>query len=238
MADVDTTRRKRFYKEVAVAPARGGAAWQVLLDGRMLRTPGKRELTVTRPDLAETIAAEWRAQGEHIDPGRMHLTRLVNSAIDGVSGREAEVRAAILAYGGSDLVCYLADGPRELIERQSQGWGRVHGWLKRAFGIELVLASGVMPVEQDADMLARLDTALGDPTALELAALHVLTSTTGSLVLALAVLHCEIDAAEAWRLAHIDEDYQIEKWGADAEAAARRERRWQEVQTAALALGT
>lgn len=235
MADVDTTRRKRFYKDVAIAELPAGG-WKVLLDGRSIRTPAKRELAVPRRDLAETIAAEWKMQAEFIDPGQMHLTRLVNSTIDGVTGREAEVREAILAYGGSDLICYLADSPRELIERQSHGWGPLHSWLKRAFGVELMLASGVMPVEQDAAMLARLDGAMGERTPLELAALHVLTSTTGSLVLALAVLHRQQDIADAWRLAHIDEDFQIEKWGRDAEAEARRDKRWQEVSTAARVL--
>ncbi len=236
MADVDTTRRKRFYKDVTVAEQQETAQWQVLLDGRGLRTPAKRQLVVPRRDLAEAIAGEWRSQGEHVDPGQMHLTRLVNSAIDGVTGREAGVRAAVLAYGASDLICYLADGPRELIERQSRSWGPLHSWVKRAFGVELVLSSGVMPVEQDRAMLARLDAALGHHPPLPLAALHVLTSATGSLVLALAVLHGQSSIADAWRLAHIDEDFQIERWGRDAEAEARRERGWQEVRTAASVL--
>lgn len=231
--------RKRFYTQVAVAEAEaggaggpGGTRFRITLDGRGLRTPARRELVLPSRALAEALAEEWRAQGATIAPASMPLTRIVNSALDGVTGREAEVRAAILAYGGSDLLCYLAQGPRELIERQSAGWGPVHTWIKQAFAVELVLAAGVMPVAQDTGMLARLETALGECRALELAALHVITSTTGSLLLALAVLHGRLTPAEAWALAHIDEDFQIEQWGEDAEASARRTRHWVETEAA------
>lgn len=228
--------RKRFYKDVAVGQA-DAEADRVMLDGRPIRTPAKRELTVPSRRLAEAIADEWRAQETFIDPGTMPLTRLVNSAIDGVADRAAEVREAILAYGSSDLICYLADGQPELVERQSRRWGDVHAWLKQAFGVELALAVGVMPVAQPDAMLARLDTALGERNPLELAALHVMTSSMGSLLLSLAVLHGRLSPAEAWALAHIDEDFQIEKWGGDDEAQARRERRSAEMEAACLVLG-
>ena len=233
-----TGARKRFYKEVAIAGAPDGTGFRVLLDGRGLRTPAKRELKLSRRALAEAVAAEWRTQGATIDPATMPLTRLVNSALDGVADKAAEVRAGIVAYGGSDLICYLAEGPRELIERQSRAWGQVHAWLKEELGVELALAAGVMPVAQDAAMLARLDAALGERDALELAATHVITTLTGSLLLALAVLHRRLSGEEAWRLAHIDEDFQIEKWGEDAEAAARRAQRWVEMQAACTILAS
>lgn len=230
--------RKRFYKDVTVAEAADAPSgvFRILLDGRPVRTPAKRELTMPNRELAEALAREWRAQKDTIDPGTMPLTRLANSAIDGVAERMAEVRASILAYGGSDLLCYLAEGPEELIERQSRRWGEIHAWIDQAFDIELELAAGVMPVAQDEAMLARLDAAMGERSPLELAALHVITSTTGSLLLALAVLHRRVSPADAWALAHLDEDFQIEKWGEDAEATARRGRRWAEVEAAALAL--
>ncbi len=229
--------RKRFYKDVTVAKSEADAkAFKVLLDGRGIRTPAKRELVLPNSRLTEAVAEEWRAQDTVIDPATMPLTRLVNSAIDGVADRTAEVREGILAYGGSDLICYLADGQPELVERQSRPWGEVHAWIKQAFGVELALAVGVMPVTQPADMLARLDTAMGERTPLELAALHVMTASMGSLLLALAVLHGRLSPAEAWGLAHIDEDFQIEKWGRDAEAEARRERRWIEMEAACFVL--
>lgn len=227
---------KRFYSEVSVGNGVGGVGFRVLLDGRGVRTPARRELILPSPALAEAVASEWRRQGVTIDPGSMPLTRLVNSAIDGVADRAPEVRASILAYGGSDLVCYFAEGPRELIERQSRGWGEVHAWAKQAFGVELELAAGVMPVVQRPEMLAQLDAALGTRGPLELAALHVMTASMGSLLLSLAVLHQRLTPAEAWALAHIDEDFQIEKWGHDEEAAERRARRWAEMHAASLVL--
>lgn len=229
-----TGGRKRFYKDVMVAeiPQDPVACYKVLLDGRGLRTPAKRELVLPVPKLAEAVAAEWRMQGASIDPGSMPLTRLVNSALDGVADRIDEVRADIVAYGGSDLLCYFADSPPELVERQSRRWGEVHAWIKDRFGVELKLAVGIMPVEQDAAVLAKLDAALGRRTPFELAALHVITASMGSLLLSLAVLHTRLSPAEAWAVAHIDEDFQIERWGSDEEAAARRAQRWVEMAAA------
>ena len=236
MSKPGETRRKRFYKEVSAVPAASGA-FRIELDGRPIRTPGRYVLALDRLELAEDVAEEWRAQGENIDPASMPLTRIVNSAIDGVAGQEMEVRADFLAYAGSDLLCYLAEGPAELIERQSRLWGAIHAWAKRTHAIEFEFAVGVMPVEQPAAMLARFDAAIGERTALELAGLHVVTTLTGSALLALALLHGEIGAQEAWALAHIDEDFQIERWGNDEEAVARRERRWREMSAACRVLG-
>ena len=232
------TGRKRFYREAQVdeSSAMGERRWRILLDGRPVRTPAKRELSVQNLTVATALAEEWNAQVENIDPRTMPLTRLINSAFDGVADRMGEVRDSVLAYGGSDLICYLADGPEDLLQRQSRQWGQIHSWVKQALNVELELVVGVMPVVQAPEMLARLDRAIGEPNALELAALHVITSTTGSLLLALAVLHGRLAPEAAWSLAHIDEDFQIEKWGADAEASLRRERRWHEMRAACLAL--
>ncbi len=235
MTGAPTSSRERFYKEVSIA-AGSGAGFRILLDGRPIRTPAKRELVLPRRDLAETVAQEWRGQGAKIDPITMPLTRLVNSALDGVEDRTEDVRASILAYGGSDLICYLAEGPSDLIERQARRWGEVHAWIKQAFAIELELAVGVMPVRQDETMLGRLDGAVGNRAPLELAALHVVTSITGSLLLALAVLHERVSPEEAWALAHLDEDFQIEQWGPDEEASRHRALRWREMQAAAVVL--
>jgi chaperone required for assembly of F1-ATPase len=237
MTGATTSSRKRFYETVSVAEVEGdNPGFRIELDGRPIRTPAKRELLLPRRDLADAVAEEWRRQAATIDPSTMPLTRIANSALDGVADRVAEVRDDLLAYGGNDLICYLAEGPRELIERQARHWGEVHAWLKQAFGVELELAAGVMPVRQNATMLARLDKLIGDPEPLMLAALHVITTLTGSLILALAVHHDRLTPEQAWTLAHLDEDYQIEKWGSDAEAQARRANRWTEMQAAARVL--
>ena len=234
MTSTDDNRRKRFYQSATVSePAGEPPVFRVLLDGRGVRTPAKRELAVASRQLADGLAAEWEAQGVHIDPLSMPLTRLVNSALDGVTGREAVVRASILAYAGSDLLCYLAVEPIELVALQSKRWGIIHAWAKEAHGIELALAVGVMPVAQDPAMLAKLDAALGKAGPLGLAGLHVMTALTGSLLLAFAVMVGQITAEEAWSLAHIDEDFQIGRWGPDDAAATRRQQRWLEMSAAA-----
>lgn len=234
MRVVDDSRRKRFYQVASVsAPDGDPPRFRILLDGRGVRTPAKRELAVPSRDLAEAVAVEWDAQVTHINPLSMPLTRLVNSALDGVTGREAEVRASIVAYAGSDLLCYLASEPIELVALQSKRWGAIHAWAKQAHGVELSLAVGVMPVAQDPNMLATLDMALGQAGPLALAGLHVMTALTGSLLLAFAVRHGRISAEEAWSLAHIDEDFQISKWGLDEAAAERRQKRWIDMSAAA-----
>ena len=242
MTTDNTALRTRFYRVVSVESTVDTTSshihFHVLLDGRPVRTPARKPLAVPSLALAEELAAEWRAQATHIDPRTMPLTRLVNSALDGVAGKEAEVRQGILAYAGSDLLCYLAEGPMELVERQSKLWGAIHAWAKQTYGIELALGVGVMPVVQQPVMLARIDAALSETSPIELAALHVMTTLTGSALLALAVRKGRISDEEAWSLAHLDEDYQIEKWGEDTEAVTRRQKRWLEMAAAASTLRT
>jgi chaperone required for assembly of F1-ATPase len=209
----------------------------VLLDGKPIRTPAKRELVLPTRGLAEAVAAEWSAQGERIDPRAMLLTRLANSAIDGVWGREAEVRADIAKYAGSDLVCYRAEGPEELVRRQAEAWDPVLTWARHALRADLQVATGIMPVAQPEAGTAALAAALDGLDAFALAPLHVMTTLTGSVLLALACVRGHLSAEAAWALAHIDEDFQIGKWGWDAEAKARRERRWAEMAAASQMLG-
>ena len=236
---------KRFYKAVSVAPwdgppAAGGEGraphFRVLLDGRPMRTPAKGVLAVPSQALAEAIAAEWEAQGERIDPIGMPLTRIANSAIDGVRGREAEVRADIAKYAASDLVCYRADAPAALARLQAEAWDGILAWARDALGARLQVGTGIMPVAQPAAALARIATALEGFDAFALAALHVATTLTGSAVLALAVARGHAAAAAAWAAAHVDEDFQISQWGEDAEAMARRDRRWREMEAASRVL--
>jgi chaperone required for assembly of F1-ATPase len=226
--------RARFYKTVSVAAEDG--AFRILLDGKPIRTPAKNLLAVPTRALADAIAQEWQAQGERIDPASMPLTRLANSTIDGVTGREPDVRADIAKYAGSDLLCYRAEGPQELVQRQRAAWDPVLAWGKDVLGVRLELAEGIMPVRQPEAALARLAQELERHDAYALAALHVMTTLTGSVLLALAHVAGAISADEAWAAAHVDEDWQISQWGEDAEAKARRARRWADMHAASRLL--
>lgn len=226
---------KRFYADVASAPAEGGG-YLVQLDGRSLRTPSKAVLAVPDEAVAAAIVAEWAGQGEVIDPGSMPVTRLVNSALDGVAREPEATRAEILRYAGSDLLCYRADGPAKLDALQDEFWSPLIGWMQERFHARFVLAQGIVHVEQFPETIEAVDAALGDLDILRLAALNTITTLTGSAILAVAVLHGRLTAEEAWAAAHVDEDYQIGLWGEDEEASARRAGRWKEMQAAALVL--
>lgn len=222
---------RRFYKETSFAERNGGYA--VLLDGRQMRTPHKAPFLVPTPALAQAIVSEWAAQGKRISPVSMPLTRIANSAIDGVAGAMEAVRDDIVAYAATDALCYRADAPKKaLAKRQSAAWDPVLDWARTELGARFVLTEGVMPVEQPPGPGSRIRAALTGYDAFALAALHVMTTLTGSAVLALACARGQLTAEAAWRAAHVDEDWQIEHWGADAEAEARREARWREMRAA------
>ncbi|WP_321502977.1 ATP12 family protein [Breoghania sp.] len=225
---------KRFYKDVSVEAREEGHV--VLLDGRTVKTPGKLTLALPLAELAEAVAEEWRAQVEVIDPGVMHMTRIVNSGIEAVPAKHQEVADVVAAYAGTDLLCYRADGPERLVERQAEIWGPVHAWAEKTLGTRLVLAQGVMPVEQPAETLAAIREAVRRFTSLELAALHTVTTLTGSVLLALALAAGEIDAERTWAAAHVDEDWNAELWGQDAEAMRLRETKQAEFEAAAKVL--
>ncbi len=229
-----TARSKRFYRAVSVDGA--VLAFRVLLDGKPIRTPAKRELAVPAKALAEAVAAEWEAQAGYIDPGTMPLTRLVNSALDSVAGREAEVRADIAKYAASDLLCYRAEGPAQLVRRQAEAWDPILAWAREALGARLVTGQGVVPVIQHEAATKAIKGSLARLDPLALAAHHVMTTLTGSALLALAHGSGRLTAEEAWAAAHVDEDWQISQWSEDAEAKARRERRWAEMQAASRLL--
>ncbi len=234
---------RRFYRTAAVEPtpatsdpAASGETYRIVLDGRPLRTPATKELSVPSRVLAEAVAAEWQSQRDHIDPTTMPLTRLINTALDGVAGREAEIRRNLVQFAASDLLCYYAEAPATLAERQREGWTPVLDWAHEQLGISFKLTAGVMPIAQDPETLRRVEMMLSEHNALTLAAHHEIATLTGSIVLSLACTHGRLSPHQVWTLAHIDEDYQIEQWGVDREAADRRERRWQDLQAAARVL--
>lgn len=213
---------KRFYKDVSVGE---GAFFQVLLDGRPIKTPGKKALMLPTRALADLVAAEWAAQRAQIDPGTMPLTRFSNTAIDAVSAALDEVAADIVAYAGRDLLCYRAGDQPQLAERQAALWNPVLGWAREALGARFDVAEGVMPIDQPATTLKAIARALEPHDPYRLTALHVMTTLTGSAILALAHARGALDAETAWAAAHADEDYQIAMWGEDYEASVKRSQR-------------
>lgn len=223
---------KRFYKHVAVAEGEGG--FSVQLDGKAVKTPGNAPLVLPTEDAARLVANEFDAQGETLDLASMPVYRLVNTAIDGVAGDPQAVVEDILRFSSSDLLCYRADGPDTLIRRQNEAWDAVLDWARATLGARLLLAEGVIHVEQPREAIAALGVHLNQRSEpLRLAALHVMTSLTGSALLALAVDFGELDADTAWNAAHVDEDFQAEHWGQDAEALARRTHRKRDMIAAA-----
>jgi chaperone required for assembly of F1-ATPase len=210
---------KRFYKEVSVAPSEGG--YCILLDGKPVKTPARNQLALPTEALAAAIAAEWQSQGEAIVATTMPLLRLANTVIDGVAVNRADVIAAILRFGENDLLCYRAHQPPALAARQREGWDPLLDWVRQRHGAHMKVADGMAHIDQTLDALAALREPLEDLDAFTLGGLHVIASITGSLVLALAVLEGFIPGAYAFALSRIDETYQAEKWGEDAEAQKR-----------------
>ncbi|MFD0937888.1 ATP12 family chaperone protein [Methylobacterium trifolii] len=211
---------KRFYKEAGLAEEAGG--YRLTLDGKPAHTPARNPLRVLSRALAERVATEWAKQKELIDPAAMPLTRLVNTAIDGVAPRRAAVAGDLFAYAGTDLVAYRAGSPDRLVAAQGAAWDPVLDWARETFGARLILSEGVMHVAQPAASVRAIEAAVSavqDP--FRLAALHTLTTLSGSLLIALAVLHGRLTPAEGWEAAHVDETYQAAVWGRDAEADAR-----------------
>ena len=227
--------RRRFYARAEVAEGEGGFA--VLLDGRPVKTPARRTLAAPTRALAEALAAEWEAQRDVVDPAKMPLTRLVNSIIDGVADAPAAVAAEAEKYLASDLVCYRAEGPDGLVARQAGAWDPVIAWAREALGAGFVVAAGMVFVVQPDAALAAARAALPrDPW--RLGAFHAVTTLTGSALIALAVLNGRLGVEEAWRAAHVDEDWNMDFWGRDELALERRAARYAEMQAACLVLRT
>ncbi|WP_069093662.1 ATP12 family chaperone protein [Methyloligella halotolerans] len=222
----------RFYKEVSVGETETGE-FQLLLDGRTVKTPGRNVLALPNRDLGEAVAEEWRAQGKQILPETMPMTRLVNTAIDGVRDNEAAVADDIATFAGTDLLCYRADGPDGLVAMQGEAWDPALRWAEGRVGGTFHLSEGVMHVDQPDETMAGIQSLLSGFTPFELTALHIMTSLTGSAVLALAVAEGELSTEDAWGAAHVDEDWQISQWGEDKEASDRRAKRKDDFDTAA-----
>ncbi|MEL6297109.1 MAG: ATP12 family protein [Pseudomonadota bacterium] len=228
---------KRFYKSADMAEVAGDdggeAMFGLTLDGRPARTPAKNPLAVPSRGVAQALANEWDAQVDVIDPARMPFTKLANTIIDGIIGREQLVRDEIAAYAGSDVLCYRAAHPAGLVQMQKTAWDPILDWLAEAHDVRFVIQTGVMPVDQPAAALAAFGRAVAEHDAHALGALHVMMTLSGSAGLTLAIAAERISRDEAWRAAHVDEDWQISQWGRDEEADARRALRKAEFDAAA-----
>ena len=222
---------KRFWKTTAVEAHDDG--YTVVLDDRPLRTPQKSPLIMPSAALAESVAREWDEQGERVDPQTLPFTRLCNSAIDKVTVQFADVADAVAAFGGSDLLCYRADGPSGLVARQAAAWDDILDWAAEYYGARLVTTQGIMPVAQDSAVLLRLSEIVHQQTPFSLTALYELVNLSGSLILGLAVGESRLPADVAWESSKVDEDWQIEAWGQDDEAAEVRELKKQDFLRAA-----
>ena len=227
-----TTRapqRKRFYSSAGVAEADGGFA--VTLDGKPIRTPSGRQVVAPTREIAEATAAEWNAQGEMIDPLTMPLTRFANSVVEAVADRVDAVADDVAKYLGTDLLFYRAGHPEALVAKEAAHWDPILFWAADTLGAHFILAEGIVHVAQPEQAVAAARGAFPDDPW-SIAALHVVTTLTGSALLALALAHGARDAEQVWAAAHVDEDWNIEKWGMDEEVAARRAARLVDFQAA------
>jgi chaperone required for assembly of F1-ATPase len=229
--EVRAPRRKRFYAKAGVLETPGG--FVIALDDKPIRTPSGRQVVVPAREIADAIVAEWTTQEEFIDPLSMPLTRFANSVADGVIDRVEAVTEDVAKYFETDLVFYRAGHPEALVAREAEHWDPLVFWAADALGAHFILTEGIVHVRQPDSAVAAARAALPrDPWSI--AALHVITSLTGSALLALALLRGVLDQDQVWAAAHVDEDWNIEKWGIDEEVAMRRAARLVDFRAAAI----
>lgn len=225
---------KRFWKTVTTEETPDG--WRILLDGRPVSTPARRPCIVPVAAMAAAMAREWADQEDEVRPSDMPMMRTTATCLDRVAPNLGEIRRTIATYGETDLLCYRAERPDRLIARQRSGWDPVLDWAAERLGARLETGQGVMHIAQPLASVRRLATALDGLGAWQMTAIAELTQISGSLVLALAVLHGRLAAPQAWQLSRIEEQWNIEEWGEDAEAAAQTARREAEFRHAAHVL--
>jgi chaperone required for assembly of F1-ATPase len=214
---------KRFYKDVAVVS--GDAGYEIKLDDRPVRTPARAALALPTERLAQAVADEWHAQGDTVDPRSMPFTGLANGAIDQIALNRESFAAGIARYGESDLLCYRAEGPAELIAREAAAWDPLLDWARHRYDVNFRVTQGIIPVDQPAETLERLEVAVLAYDPFMLAGLSTLVTLSGSLVCGLAIIEGGHDADAIWTASEIDEAWEIEQWGEDMEAAARSAKR-------------
>ena len=214
---------KRFWKEVSVEPDESG--WGIRLDARPVKTPARAALLVPSKALAEAIAEEWRGVGQTVDPRAMPLTGIANAAIDRVAPDRQAFADGLANYAEADLACYRAEGPPALVERQERSWDALLGWGRRRYDVDFATTSGLMHVAQPQATVERLAHAVAALDAFHLAGLSPLVTIGGSLIAGLGVLERAMTPEDAWDAVSVDERWQLEQWGADADAEAALEGR-------------
>lgn len=214
---------RRFYKDVTVAQAEGGG-FGILLDGRNLRTPQGQPFRAPTRAVAEQVAEEWAGQGDHLELATMHANRLANTAIESVGGSREGIADQAAQYAGSDVICYFAEAPAGLVDRQEQAWGPVLARARADEGLKLVRVAGIIHQDQPPETLAKVRAIALEQDDFALAGLAFGVSLYGSAVLAIAVLRGWLGGEEAFELSRVDEAFQEEKWGIDSEAAERNDR--------------
>jgi chaperone required for assembly of F1-ATPase len=222
---------KRFYERAEAAPAQG-EGFAILLDGRPVRTPARHVLTLPGQPLAEAVAAEWTAQGDKIDPKSMPLTGLANAAIDRIAPDPLAFASSLALYGESDLLCYRAEGPSELVRRQAEAWDPLLQWARHRFDVDFEVVEGIVHRAQPGRTLDQLRRAVASYPSFALASLSPLVTISGSLIVSLALAEGAIDLDTAWAAATLDEAWQAEQWGEDSLAAAALEARRREFEAA------
>lgn len=212
---------KRFYQQAEAGEA-GEGGFAVRLDGKVVKTPAGLALVVPARALAEAIAAEWASQGDRVRPADMPLTQLAATALDRIGPERDAVLGQLLAYAATDLLCHRAAFPPDLVRRQQESWQPLLDWAATELGARLEVTAGVVAVPQPAESLAALAARLAGYGLWRLTATQAACPATGSLILALALAEGRLSGAETFDLSHLDETYQVERWGDDAEAAQRR----------------
>jgi len=211
-------KQKVFWTSVEVEQTDAG--YCVTLDGRAIKTPAKVSLAVPTPALAQELSKEWAAQKDEIDAETLPLTRLLGAAIDKISVNVDHTIGQLAQYAGSDLVCYRADRPDELVDAQEQAWGPLVAWLKQTHGATLNIGTGVMPIPQPDDLVQKASLALKPHSFFELAAIHQLITLSGSFVIGLATASDVVSTDAGWDASRVDEIWQIAQWGRDEDAEA------------------
>jgi chaperone required for assembly of F1-ATPase len=219
---------KRFYQQVAI-----GSDYNILLDGKAIKTPAKTLLILPTRALAEAVASEWQMQGEKIEPQTMPLTRHANTVIDRITQHRDAVIAEIAKFGGTDMICYRASGPADLVARQCEAWDPLLEFARAQLGAPLRATAGISAIAQAPEVLQALEAAVAAHDNWQLAALHDAVSISGSVVIGLALSHGHLAVGQAWAAGQLDELYQIERWGEDDLAATARKDKREALEVAA-----
>ena len=212
---------KRFYNQASVVVQ--GPGFGIELDGREVKTPEKRPNLSPTKAMAEVICQEWNDQQDKVNPDSMLMAKLQNTAIDRVETRRGDLIAELVKYAGTDMLCYRADFPEDLAQRQADTWQPLLDWVMDVHDITLKVTTGIIHVEQDPGQLVKLRHYLEGVDSFRLAAFYNITTLCGSVSVALNVLGGNITAEQAWQAAQLDENFQIEHWGLDEEAEIRQE---------------